>query len=113
MKWMEVVMVAVVVDDEFEVLLESVVDVVFGEKKWVRCDDDELDVYEVYMGEWKWEKKKKKGKKVKRRAYERDGFEVVALDVEDDDGGGGGLKMVSEFVCVRLMEKYVWLGEML
>ena len=84
----EAAMAAAAADDELEALPESVVDAVFGERKRARRDDDELDAYEAHMGERKREKKKKKGKKAKRRAYERDGFEVVALDAEDDDGGG-------------------------
>ena len=106
-------MAAAAADDELEALPARVVDAVFGEKKRARRDDDALDAREARAVGRNGERKKKKGKKARRRAYERDGFDVVALDAEDDDDGGTVPKTASDFMRARLMEKHARSGEML
>lgn len=114
-------------EDDLEELPDDVVDALGrrergerngggGETSESDDDDEDAGAFEAHVSGGK-KRKKPKGKKAKRRAYERDGFEVVALDVDgEDDGAGGGVgtpTSAMDFMRSRLLEKHARSGEML
>lgn len=111
-------------EDDLEELPDDVVDALGRRERGERnvggetseSDDEDAGAFEAHVSGGK-KRKKPKGKKAKRRAYERDGFEVVALDVDGEDDGAGGVVgapvSAMDFMRSRLLEKHARSGEML
>ena len=110
-------------EDELEELPEDVVDALArdgrrrrerdaGGESSASDDDNERDAYEAYESRGK---KTKKSVKVKKSRYERDGFDVVALDAaeDEDDHGVVAPRSAMDFMRDRLINKYARSGEML
>jgi hypothetical protein len=107
-------------DDDLEELPDDVVDALGRRERGEPSEtgesesDEDAAAFEAHLNGGK-KRKKLKGKKVKRRAYERDGFEVVALDVDGEDDGPGASVPTSamDFMRSRLLEKHARSDEML
>ena len=107
-------------DDDLEELPDDVVNALGRRERGEPSEtgesesDEDAAAFEAHLNGGK-KRKKLKGKKVKRRAYERDGFEVVALDVDGEDDGPGASVPTSamDFMRSRLLEKHARSDEML
>ena len=99
-------------DDELEELPREVIEAALrpsasGKKRT-------FDAFEAHVGKVKRAKRtKKERREAKRRAYEKEGFEVVALDGDEGVEGEAPAATATDFLRDRLMQKHARSGEML
>lgn len=99
-------------DDELQELPREVIEAAMrpraSEKKRA------FDAYEAHVGKVKRAKRtKKERREAKRRMYEKEGFEVVALDRDEGVEGEAPSATAVDFLQARLMAKHARSGEML
>ena len=101
-------------DDDLEALPEDVVAGALGDGLRGGEKRRAFDAYEAHVGGKKRVKRSKRERReAKRRTYERDGFEVVALEGARGDEKAEPPTAAVDFLRARLMDKHARSGEML
>ncbi|XP_022838304.1 unnamed product, partial [Ostreococcus tauri] len=101
-------------EDDLEALPEDVVAGALGDGRRGGEKRRAFDAYEAHVGGKKRVKRSKRERReAKRRTYERDGFEVVALEGARGDETAEPPTAAVDFLRARLMDKHARSGEML